>query len=95
MGLFKSKQVTDKQDKTNLSTLATDIITACGGKENINQVDSCITRLRLNINDVDKINYSAFEHLGAKGVVLSENNQLQLIYGTKAHLILEKLKTLI
>lgn len=96
MKLFKSIKTKgqNKNIDSELITLAQSIIDAVGGNANISKTDSCITRLRLNVRDVDKINYAVFENLGAKGAVLAENNQLQLIYGTKAHIILQEINKL-
>ncbi len=71
------------------------IIAAFGGKDNIVDVDACITRLRVSVKDNKLVKDNAhWLTLGAKGVVIN-GNAIQAIYGSKAAeykpLILEKL----
>ena len=41
------------------------IIEALGGKENIDDVDACITRLRVAVRDVSKVDKDTIKKLGA------------------------------
>ncbi len=64
--------------------LINDIIEALGGKENIVDVDACITRLRVTVKDNSKVQDNAhWQSLGASGVVIN-GNAIQAIYGAKA-----------
>lgn len=52
-----------------------------GGKDNISEVTNCATRLRLIVNDPDKVaNESAFKEVGAHGLVHNEK-AVQVIVG--------------
>lgn len=66
---------------TNRS-LAAAIIKNLGGKENIHNVNSCYSRLRVDVGDAKRVNRSAFAGLGASGVTFVGNN-VQVIYGNK------------
>lgn len=75
--------------------LIDDIIEAFGGKDNIIDVDACITRLRVSVKDATIVKDNAYwVSLGAKGAMLN-GTAIQVIYGGKAAqykpLILEKL----
>lgn len=59
------------------------IIEALGGKENIEDVDACITRLRVSVTDVAKVNKETLKKLGAADV-LEVSGGVQAIYGAKA-----------
>lgn len=61
---------------------------AFGGKSNINNLDACITRLRVGVNDISKANQNQLKSLGASGVVVVGNN-VQAIFGPPS----ENLKT--
>jgi len=67
-------------------------VVALGGKNNINKVESCITRLRLEVEDSDKIDENALRSLGAAGVLKANKNNAQVVVGTKAELIADKIK---
>lgn len=56
------------------------LVMACGGKENIKSLDSCITRIRIGLVDSKKANSEEFKRLGASGVMAIGNN-LQVIFG--------------
>ena len=62
---------------------ADQIIAALGGSGNITELDPCITRLRLKVNDPDVINEPALQEAGALGVVRS-GRVIQVIIGPEA-----------
>ncbi|MBF0410548.1 MAG: PTS glucose transporter subunit IIBC [Candidatus Riflebacteria bacterium] len=61
---------------------------AFGGKSNIKNLDACITRLRVELNDVTKVDVQRLKTMGASGVVVVGTG-IQAIFGTKS----ENLKT--
>ncbi|KEH98131.1 glucose PTS transporter subunit IIA [Clostridium massiliodielmoense] len=70
------------------------VINAIGGKENIEVLDACITRLRLTLKDPSKVNKGALKALGAAGVLEAGNN-VQAIFGTEAEKIKDSMKAII
>ncbi|MGL5210071.1 N-acetylglucosamine-specific PTS transporter subunit IIBC [Cetobacterium sp.] len=66
-----------------------------GGASNIKIMDSCITRLRVSLEDASKINENDLKKIGASGVVKLGKNDVQVIVGTKAGLISEEIKRII
>ena len=79
-----------KQDEAVASNgaMAEKLVAAFGGRENIEALDACITRLRLVVKDVDKVDDGALKNLGASGVMRIGNN-VQAVFGTQS----ENLKT--
>ena len=67
---------------------AKQLVLAFGGRANIKSLDACITRLRVELNDVGKANPDKLKALGAAGVV-TVGSGLQAIFGTRS----ENLKT--
>lgn len=59
---------------------AMDIIQGLGGKENINSVENCITRLRVNLKNPDLINEDFINKTQNHGIVRKQND-IQVIYG--------------
>ena len=59
------------------------LIAAFGGRENLVNVDACITRLRMEVADKNAVNQAQLKSLGAAGVVEVGNN-IQAIFGTQA-----------
>ena len=63
------------------------IISALGGKENISDVDACMTRLRVTVKDPDAVkDESDWKKLGALGLV-KKGTGIQAIYGPKADVL--------
>lgn len=69
--------------KSSLLEEAHEIIEALGGAENIEEVDACITRLRISVVEIDKVDKGILKALGATDV-LEMGGGIQAIYGAKA-----------
>jgi glucose PTS system EIICB or EIICBA component len=50
--------------------LARRLVAAFGGKANITNLDACITRLRVGVVDMSKVDQAAFKSMGAAGVMV-------------------------
>ena len=65
------------------TNMAADLVAAFGGKENITNLDACITRLRVGVADVSQVDQEKLKRLGAAGVVVAGSG-IQAIFGTKS-----------
>lgn len=70
------------------ASMAQNLVEAFGGRSNLTSLDACITRLRISVTDVTKVDQARLKGLGAAGVVVVGNN-VQAIFGPKS----ENLKT--
>ncbi|SDD02258.1 PTS system, beta-glucosides-specific IIC component [Terribacillus halophilus] len=61
--------------------LAKDIIQHVGGRENVNGVVHCITRLRFKLKDEDKANTDALKNMDDVVTVLKSGGQYQVVIG--------------
>ena len=59
------------------------LIAAFGGRPNLVSVDACITRLRMEVADVAKVDKDRLKALGAAGVI-EVGNSVQAVFGTQA-----------
>ena len=82
--------------KTNLKGQehAIEVLKALGGKENITNLDACITRLRVSVKDAKNVNKAELKQLGAAGV-LEVGDSIQAIFGTRAEHIKTEIKEVI
>jgi len=62
---------------------AENVIEAFGGRDNLVNVDACITRLRIEVTDKDKVDQARLKSLGAAGVI-EVGNSVQAVFGTDA-----------
>lgn len=72
--------------------LAGAYVAVIGGSANVVNVDACITRLRLTVNDADLVNTAAAKNLGASGVIKLNKQSVQIIVGPQAELIADALR---
>ncbi|WP_027467446.1 N-acetylglucosamine-specific PTS transporter subunit IIBC [Deefgea rivuli] len=72
--------------------LAQAYVAVVGGPSNVTNVDACITRLRLSVNDADLVDEAAAKRLGASGVIKLNKQSVQIIVGPKAELIADSLR---
>lgn len=63
------------------------ILQALGGKENVIQVEACITRLRLTVGNDRLIDDGALRSLGAAGIIRLGSGNVQVVFGTFSELI--------
>ena len=64
-------------------TMAEQLIAAFGGRDNLVNVDACITRLRMEVADKSKVDQAQLKALGAAGV-LEVGNSVQAVFGTQS-----------
>jgi N-acetylglucosamine PTS system EIIB component len=62
---------------------AEQILAALGGAENIDELEPCITRLRVKVNDVELLDDEALRATGALGVIRS-GRIIQVVVGPEA-----------
>ncbi|MGG7076866.1 glucose-specific PTS transporter subunit IIBC [Clostridium sardiniense] len=95
---FNLKTPGREDDNESISTtnvegasLATEVLRALGGKENISNLDACITRLRVIVNDISEVDKEGLKALGAAGVMEVGNN-IQAIFGPKSDILKGQIK---
>ena len=72
---------------TNGGSQAERIIALLGGRENIVLVDACMTRLRVTVNDPEKVaDLAQWKAEGALGL-MKKSNGVQAVYGPKADVL--------
>ncbi|MDX2322565.1 MAG: glucose PTS transporter subunit EIIB, partial [Moritella sp.] len=63
--------------------MAAELVAAFGGKDNITNLDACITRLRISVNSIDDVDQDKLKALGARAVVVVGSG-IQAIFGTQS-----------
>ncbi len=76
--------------KDSMNETAAEVLKALGGKENIDDVDACITRLRVAVRDVSKVDKDKIKALGATAV-LEVKGGVQAIFGAMADPLKQKI----
>lgn len=71
------------------------IIHLLGGKDNIKDVDACMTRLRVSVTDREKVgSEEEWKRAGAMGLIVKDNG-VQAVYGPKADVLKSDIEDLL
>lgn len=74
--------------------IATNVVKAIGGVDNIDSVTNCMTRLRFSLKDLKKVNQEELEKVkGVQGVV-NKNGQFQVVIGSDVSNVCDEIKKL-
>ncbi|KAF1295558.1 PTS glucose/maltose transporter subunit IIBCA [Enterococcus sp. JM4C] len=72
-----------------------DVINLLGGRENIKDVDACMTRLRVSVKEHEKVgSEEAWKKAGAMGLIVKDNG-VQAVYGPKADVLKSDIQDLL
>lgn len=75
--------------------LAARILEGLGGAENVVEVNNCLTRLRVDVKDMSKVDEDALKKTGALGFVKPTDTHIQVIYGPKVEGIAPNVRTVL
>lgn len=76
---------------TENGTVSALIVKGLGGSGNIRDIDCCATRLRITVNDSEKVTESILRQSGASGVI-QKGNGVQIVFGPKVTVIKSELE---
>jgi PTS system N-acetylglucosamine-specific IIC component len=82
-------------NNSNFSGIASSVLEAIGGKQNVASVDYCATRLRFEIKDYTAVDEKAIKAAGAAGVVRPSKSSCQVVIGPKVQFVYDELKKLL
>ncbi|OFI46099.1 PTS N-acetylglucosamine transporter subunit IIABC [Floricoccus penangensis] len=67
--------------------MARKIYTALGGKENVDTIDNCTTRLRLQVKDTNNVDQAKIKATGVPGLKVIDGTNIQVIVGTEVQFV--------
>jgi PTS system maltose and glucose-specific IIC component len=70
------------------------ILAALGGADNITNLDNCLTRLRLSVDDMTKVDVESLKANRAIGVVQLNQHSLQVVIGPQVQSVKDEMATL-
>lgn len=91
--LYTRNDYKNKNNNENEEEFIDKIVESLGGIQNITNLDACITRLRVTVEDDKKVaSDDVWKGLNAKGVIRSGNG-IQIVYGTQAEIYKNKIRS--
>ncbi len=89
----EEKEQNNEQEINNQSRPAL-VVKALGGKENIESIESCITRLWVEVKNNAKVNEDKLKELGASGV-MKWGEGVQVMFGPETSVLKDKIDKLL
>lgn len=71
------------------------ILEGLGGKDNVDSIDNCATRLRLTVADYGKVDEKKIRSAGVTGVIRPSKNAVQIIIGAKTQAVADEVRKLL
>lgn len=84
-----------KLSHSNYAYMAKKLLQNLGGAENIVNAENCVTRMRLEIKNIDLINEDNIKKTGARGIVKINQNNIQIIIGTDVGNVMKEFNALL
>lgn len=72
------------------AVMAREIYAGLGGDENVLSVDYCATRLRLEVEEMDRVDQEKIKATGVPGVQVVGKNSIQVIIGTQVQAVADE-----
>ncbi|QDI91701.1 PTS glucose transporter subunit IIBC [Salicibibacter halophilus] len=81
--------VTSPKDKT--AVMAEDIYEGLGGDENVTSIDNCVSRLRIEVDDMDKVDEGKIKATGVPGINVVGKHNIQVVVGTQVQFVADEM----
>jgi len=76
-GLKNNTLLAEKQ----FDKIADIVLPALGGKENIKNIDNCVSRLRIDLVDQSKVDVEGLKDSGTSGIFFPQENHIHVVFG--------------
>lgn len=73
------------------AAMAAKIYEGLGGDANVTSVDNCVTRLRLEVKDMDAVDQKKIKSTGVPGINIVGKNSIQVIVGTNVQFVADEI----
>ena len=74
------------------AVLAAKIYEGLGGDANVTSVDNCVTRLRVEVKDMDAVDQAKIKSTGVPGIKIVGPNSIQVIVGTSVQFVADAME---
>ncbi|MGE6258506.1 N-acetylglucosamine-specific PTS transporter subunit IIBC [Heyndrickxia sporothermodurans] len=78
--------------ETKFASMAAKIYEGLGGDANVTSVDNCITRLRVEVKDMNAVDQNKIKSTGVPGINIVGPNSIQVIVGTSVQFVADEVE---
>lgn len=80
---------------TNFTEMASLILEGLGGKENIAELDHCITRLRIDVKQYELVDEKKIKKTRIAGIIRPSQKHIQIIVGPQVQFVFDEMKKMV
>lgn len=85
-------QESSNQSRENQFTdMASQIYEGLGGDENVKTLENCVTRLRVTVNDMNKVDQEKIKATGVPGIHVIDKKNLHIVVGTNVQFVADEI----
>ncbi|MFT8322266.1 MAG: N-acetylglucosamine-specific PTS transporter subunit IIBC [Bacillus sp. (in: firmicutes)] len=90
LNTFSSEAAASVENK--FSVMASVIYEGLGGDSNVTSLDNCVTRLRVDVKDMDQVNQNKIKATGVPGINIVGPKSIQVIVGTQVQFVADEIE---
>ncbi|UTR08187.1 N-acetylglucosamine-specific PTS transporter subunit IIBC [Alkalihalobacillus sp. LMS6] len=90
-GLDISEEPTELEGSNKMAMMASTIYQALGGDDNVVSIDNCVTRLRLEVKDMGKVDQAKIKQTGVPGINVVSDHNIQVVVGTQVQFVADEM----
>ncbi|WP_026678575.1 N-acetylglucosamine-specific PTS transporter subunit IIBC [Fictibacillus gelatini] len=78
--------------ENRFTQMAATIYKGLGGDENVTSVDNCVTRLRVEVKDMNKVDQAKIQSTGVPGIKIVGPTSIQVVIGTNVQFVADEVE---
>ncbi|PKG25617.1 N-acetylglucosamine-specific PTS transporter subunit IIBC [Niallia nealsonii] len=86
-----AEQVAVSSSENKFAYMASEIYAGLGGDSNVASVDNCVTRLRIEVKEMEKVNQQKIKATGVPGINIIGPTSIQVIVGTQVQFVADEI----
>jgi len=83
---------TGRNEGSQVQRQAQIILEGLGGPENLDTLNYCATRLRVDVNDINKVDEARIKQANVPGTNITGSNHIQVIVGTEVQFVADEIE---
>lgn len=87
----EEEAVTPIDSDNKFAVMASQIYAGLGGDDNVASVDNCVTRLRVEVKDMNAVNQNKIKATGVPGINIVGPTSIQVIVGTQVQFVADEI----
>ena len=87
-----AEEENEEASGNKFAAMAATIYDGLGGDTNVTNVDNCVTRLRIEVDDMDAVDQNKIKSTGIPGINIVGKHSIQVIVGTNVQFVADEMR---